>query len=92
MLFDGSEADGRGGLDDDFHAFPDEFHGEDDVGFGDGEDALHMVENNWEGVDSQGSAQTISHSVGLDGWDESFLCERLIGVVGLLGFGSPDLG
>ena len=82
---------GAAGLDDDFHAFPDEAHRGDDFFFGDEKDAVEMFAQNREGARGERGAETVGDGVaGVEGL-ESACGERAVGVVGAGWFAAEDV-
>lgn len=78
----GSYGNGAAGLDDDFHAFPDETHGGDDLFLGDQKDAIEMAAQDCERARGKGSTKTVGDGVAGIERLESAGGERAIGVIG----------
>ena len=84
------EGHGTGGFDDDFHAFPDQARGGNDLFLGDQENAVHMAAQNGEGARRERSPQAVGDGVaGFEGLERS-RSERAVGVVGVGGLAADD--
>ncbi len=86
----GSGGDGGGRLDDDFHAFPDGFHGLDDFGFGDGDNVVNVFFEDGEGERGEGGAETVGDGVAGAGGRDGTGTKRAISIVGVGGLAADD--
>ncbi len=90
-LQQGSDGYGAAGLDDDFHALPDEAHRGDDFLFGDEDDPIEMLSENREGARGQGRPEAVGDGVaGVDGL-ESAGGQGSVGVIGAGRLAAEDM-
>src|SRR6056297_734133 len=78
------------GLGNDFHPFPYQTHGLNDVFLGGGEDVVQVIADDAEGEGAQRGEQPVGDGVGSVDRNEEALLEGAVGVIGHLGLGGID--